>query len=84
MSPQTNDPFLIHVSHRDIDDGKKTPITRYDVLFLFRSNTNTRATSPRHAFIDDTNATTTTTRLMMMIDRDTRSPYVFFPSCAKE
>ena len=56
MSPQTNDPFLIHVSHRD-DDGKKTPITRYDVLFLFRSNTNTRATSPRHAFIDDTNAT---------------------------
>ena len=57
MSPQTNDPFLIHVSHRDIDDGKKTPITRYDVLFLFRSNTNTRATSPRHAFIDDTNAT---------------------------
>ncbi len=57
MSPQTNDPFLIHVSHRDIDDGKKTPITRYDVLFLFRSNTYTRATSPRHAFIDDTNAT---------------------------
>ena len=57
MSPQTNDPFLIHVSHRFDDDRREENTTRYDVLFLFRSNTNTRTTSPRHAFIDDTNAT---------------------------